>query len=294
MPCFINLPLRWIHGRNAWAEWFIAGRMAPEFGLDAESLALPDSWHEALAVRFRKAGLPCSVHLPFMGINPSVPDRAEAGEARAALRRGAELAGIYGAKHMVGHPYYLAPDQPPRAEGDVDAGWMERSLAAWPDLPGIAGAPLFLENTYETSPKALAALVGALQEDAAGGPGIGVCFDIGHWHAFAKKKKPEEIAPWLDAFQPFRLHLHLHDNDGGFDQHIGLGLGDIPLMALFAELSTRDKAVTATLEPHDVTALVASASWMEACKEAATAVDWKQPSLDALPLNEIAGHIAKA
>lgn len=289
MPCFINLPLRWIHSRSAWAEWFIAGRMAPEFGLDVASIALPDSWHKELAARFREVGLPSSVHLPFMGINPAVPDMGKAGEARTALRRGAELAYIYGAQHIVGHSSYLAPEQ----DGEIDRNWMKKSLEAWEALPDIAGAPLFLENTYETSPKALVALAEALQEGVTGCHGIGICFDIGHWHAFAKKRTLKDIRLWLDAFQPFILHLHLHDNDGAVDQHSGLGLGDIPLKALFVEILSRGKAVTATLEPHTVEALVASVSWLEAHKEAANTIGWEPPRLDALPLRNIAEHLAK-
>lgn len=287
MPCFINLPLRWVHDESAWTEWFINGRIAPEFGLDAASLALPDAWHEAHAARFREAGLPSSVHLPFMGVDPGVPDPEKAAAARRALRRGAELARIYGARHMVGHPYYRLPDQ----DGAIDPGWIARSLEVWPDLPMISGSPLFLENTYETSPKPLVDLLEALQAKGRSGPGIGVCFDVGHWHAFAKKKRPEELDPWLDAFEPFRMHLHLHDNDGSFDQHLGMGCGDVPFEALFARLAARAKPVTATLEPHDVEALVNSTAWLEAHGAAAKSFGWAPPRLEALPLGDIEENI---
>ena len=287
MPCFINLPLRWVNEQPAWIDWFVNGRIAPELGLDDGAIALPDSWHKKIAARLADAGLACSVHLPFWGVDPSDPDAGKAALAGKALRRGAELAGIYGARHMVGHPYYQIK-QKEKALG----AWLETSRLIWPELPCIAGAPLFLENTYETSPDAIAALVGSLQEEMAGGPGIGVCFDVGHWHSFGGKKTPEEFDPWINGFCSFPLHLHLHDNDGSSDQHLGMGAGDIPYSALWTKLGERKKNVTATLEPHDTDAFIASIAWMEAHDAVAQKLDWTCPHMKALPLAEIAKSIA--
>ena len=288
MPCYVNLPSRWMHAQAAWSSWFVNGRIAPEFGLDAASVALPDAWHKDMAARFRDAGLACSVHLPFLAVDPGDPDALKSSRARDDLRRGAELAGIYGARHMIGHPYYRTKSR----EKELDR-WLETSRAIWPELPKISGAPLFLENTYETSPDAIAALVAALQEETAGGPLIGICFDVGHWRSFAGKKDPAELDPWLDAFHPFALHLHLHDNDGSFDQHLGLGKGDVPFGALFAKLDTRRKRVTATLEPHDTEAFAASIAWLAENGPIAAALGWEMPRMEALPLAEIAKNIVK-
>ncbi|SBW04346.1 Xylose isomerase domain protein TIM barrel [uncultured delta proteobacterium] len=288
MPCYVNLPARWIHAQPAWSGWFVNGRVAPEFGLDAASIALPDAWHKDMAARFRDAGLACSVHLPFWGVDPGDPDDARASRARDDLRRGAELAGIYGARHMIGHPYYRTNQR----EKELDR-WLETSRAIWPELPKIAGAPLFLENTYETSPDAIAVLAATLQGEAASGPLIGVCFDVGHWRSFAGKSAPAELDPWLDAFCPFALHLHLHDNDGSLDQHLGLGKGAVPYAALFAKLDARRKSVTATLEPHDTEAFAASIGWLAENKPIAAALGWEEPRMEALPLAEIAKNIVK-
>lgn len=280
MPCFVNLPLRWISARPAWVDWFVDGGIAPELGLDQDSIQLPDSWHESTAARFRDAGLACAVHLPFLGVDPCDPDEAKARAARGAIRRGAELARLYGATHMVGHPYYR-PSRAGRETDDVNGPWMERSLRAWPEIPAIGGAMLFLENTYERSPYAVAALIAALGGEEAG---VGVCFDVGHWHSFAGCSHEELLDPWLDAFAPFTMHVHLHDNDGSSDQHLGMGKGTIPFDALFSRLHGRGKSVTATLEPHDVAAFAASAAWFGAHAAAAAAVRWEAPRMERLPL----------
>ncbi len=49
---------------------------------------------------------------------------------------------------------------------------------------------------------------------------------------------------------PYLRHMHLHDNDGVADKHLGLGVGSIPWSELFAGLELLDLAPTFTLEPH--------------------------------------------
>ena len=231
------------------------------------------------------------MHLPFLGIEPCDKDSVNASAARAALRRGAELASLYGAAHMIGHPSFRPP-KPGREKDDIAGDWMEKSLLAWGELPRIGNAPLFLENTYETSPKAIAALVSALHRDAAEGESIGVCFDVGHWHSFAACSTEDELAVWLDAYTGFAVHLHLHDNDGTEDQHKGLGVGTVPLAVLFTCLRQKALGVTATLEPHDVRAFTESINWLNAHSDAAAYIDWMRPCLEALPLDEMEKNLA--
>lgn len=294
MPCFINLPARWIYRQPKWLEWFVGGRIAPEFGFDDVSLNLPDSWHTETAKRFHDHGLLCAVHLPFFGINPADPNPAKVKDARKALRRGAELARLYGARHMIAHPYFRpkGAGREGREADDINGGWMERSLAAWPEIAEIGNAPLFLENTYEKTPEAIAALVTRLQEKRRPEDTIGVCFDIGHWHSFAGWKTPEDLEPWLDAYVPFAMHLHLHDNMGAGDDHLALGAGSVPFDALFERLMARDKKITATMEPHDVEAFTGCIAWLAGREKIAGYLDWRKPLMEALPLAEIEENLA--
>ena len=293
MACCVTLPLSWIHEQPLWLEWFTEGRVHPELGLDMESLYLPDSWHESMAERFREARLACSVHLPFLGIDPADSDDAAALAARKHILRGTELAALYGAIHMIGHPWYR-PRRPGRENDAIDGRWMAMSLALWPRIPSVGNAPLFFENTYETGPEALAALaVAAGGAKDSGSPAVGVCFDLGHWHAFAGCKREEELLPWLDAYAGLPLHLHLHDNDGTDDQHLGLGRGNVPFAALFALLASRGTDVTATLEPHDVEAFAASIAWLEKHDAIARRIGWQKPRMEAFPLGEIEKNLAK-
>ena len=295
MTCFTNMPLYWIHANKRWVDWFIAGNISPELGIDCDSVLLPDSWHRDLAARFHAAGLRCSVHLPFMETEPCSPDPALRAASRAKLHRAAAIAKIYKAAHMIGHPYFRA-ESDAAPHGGPSAAWMEHALATWQDMPDIANAPLFLENTYEHAPAPVAALVAALCAARGETPleraSVGICFDIGHWHSFAGCTHPAELEPWLEAFAPFRLHLHLHDNTGEGDFHMGMGAGTIPLPALFASLAARRKKVTASLEPHDITAFLASVSWLDAHPDVARAIAWQGANIGSMPLDEIEKTLA--
>lgn len=278
MPCYVNLPLSWVRRDEAWLDWFIAARIAPELGLDPASLGLPRSWHERIAARLRDAAIPCAVHLPFMGIQPASGDPAERANSRSALGLGADLASLYGAAHMIGHPYYQAP-RDGASNRDASAAWLDTSVDAWRDIPRRGGAPLFLENTYETAPEPVAAVITALiaATDAAS---VGVCFDVGHWYSFAGGSLRDNLKDWLAVFALFRTHLHLHDNNGAHDEHLGLGRGGVPLADFFAGLSGR-RNLTATMEPHDAEAFIHSADWLMKNPAAAALIGWPGFSADA-------------
>ena len=294
MTCFTNLPLYWVHNNKNWVDWFIAGGIAPELGIDGNSVQLPDAWHRDLAARFHAAGLRCSIHLPFMDTEPCSPDPAIRAASRDKLRRAAAIAGIYKAAHMIGHPSFNK-EQNGTPDGGISAQWLQHAAETWLELPDIAHAPLFLENTYEQTITPITTLVAALC--AARGVStehapIGVCLDIGHWRTFAGYATPAELEPWLDALAPYRLHLHLHDNTGEGDHHMGMGKGNIPLQALFTSLAARGKKVTASLEPHDITAFLATISWLEAHPDAAQCIAWQGVNINAMPLDEIQKTLA--
>ena len=189
-------------------------------------------------------------------LHPGSPDRNILSATRASLARALEIAALYEPEHMVAHPAY----QP--AVGLVDfETWLESSLESWTAvLDGWPGGPfLFLENVYETEPEQLFALVAALPRER-----VGVCFDAGHWHSFSGGARRRDLGRWLEILGPRIRHLHLHDNDGSHDLHLGLGRGTIPWGELFPALDRLSAPPTVTLEPHSEEALLASLEFIAA------------------------------
>ena len=247
---FVNLNLRVARAKPELFERHVRWGVGVEVGLDPLLLdAVGPDWHREAARRFADAGIAATVHLPFFDLQPGSADVRIRAASRERLRSALDIAALYAPKRLVGHAAY---DRFLYIRSFAD--WAERAadtwatvLAAWPEHP-----PLCLENTHETDPATVAGAVEAVRQrlapQAAGR--IGVCFDVGHWHSFAGGKQRGNLDAWLDALAPYLLHLHLHDNDGSFDQHLGPGQGEIPFDAIFAGLAARRLRPTATFEPH--------------------------------------------
>ncbi len=265
MHCFVNLPLSYAAREEGYLEYFLEHHLAPELGVDAVAMQeLGMDWHKATARRLREAGLACAVHLPFFDLHPGSPDRNILSATRASLAKALEIAALYEPEHMVGHPAY----QP--AVGLVDyETWLESSLESWTTVLEAwpEGPPLFLENVYETEPEQLSTLAAALETalvTAVPGKRVGVCFDAGHWYSFSGGARRRDLGRWLEVLGPHIRHLHLHDNDGSDDLHLGLGRGNIPWGELFSTLDRLSAPPTATLEPHSEEALLASHEFIAA------------------------------
>ncbi|WP_353117483.1 sugar phosphate isomerase/epimerase family protein [Nitratidesulfovibrio sp.] len=260
MHTFVNLPLSWVAGDPAWLNRFVADGLAPELGIDTFAVQeLSEDWHRDIARRLADAGLPCAVHLPFFDLHPGSLNNSVLTASRDTLRRAAELATLYAPRHMVGHAAFDHSQH----DAALDA-WLERACGTWAAVLGACDAPVHIENTHERDPEPVAALVDALVLQF--GARAGICFDAGHWHSFARGAQRRDMRRWLDAFAPRLAHLHLHDNDGSDDQHLGLGTGTIPLDDLFGGLIARGLHPTATLEPHDEASFAVSRAWLAARK----------------------------
>ncbi|EPR37626.1 Xylose isomerase domain-containing protein TIM barrel [Desulfovibrio sp. X2] len=248
--CFVNLPLRYAERHPEYLEHFLAHGLCPELGIDAYAVdRLGRDWHERVAERLRAAGLAAAVHLPFDDLRPASTDPLAANAARRRILGALDVARIYGPRHMVGHPGLTEPNLPEQEDeqrASALATW-NAVCDAWPGHP-----PLFLENTFDKTPDRLAALVAALR---AAGRDVGVCFDAGHWHSFSRGSANRDLDRWFAALGPHIRHLHLHDNSGAADEHLGLGQGAIPWEQYLGLLAALPERPTATLEPHTAEAL---------------------------------------
>ncbi len=270
MRCFINLPLAWAVADPSWFEWFAAQAKAPEWGLDQESLALPESAYRETARRLREYGLACTVHLPFMGLDPAGPDPEKRREAFETIKRGAQLAERFAARLMVGHPGFTKNRDGTGAFCEtLNQAWLERSRVFWNGILEASATPLCLENIYETSPAVLPAILEGLAS-----PRAGICLDIGHWHVFALGVERRDLPVWLKAYAPHIRHLHLHDNHGATDEHLGLGQGGADIGLLLRLLREQGLSPTATLEAHSIKAFTDSDAWFQEHPEEARQVGW--------------------
>jgi len=270
---FVNLNLRAVFKKPEILETFLKRRMNPELGLDPVLMDMVDlDWHRRMAGRFKNENLTTSLHLPFFDLQPGSADNLVRAACQERLCRAMEVAKVYEPTHMVGHVRYdhllYMNTYPLWRERALDT-WLAM-LSTWPEHP-----PLYLENTFEPDPATVAGVVEKLRD--AHGQRVGLCLDMGHWFSFSGGHRLRNLDHWLDTFAPLLGHLHLHDNDGSFDQHMGLGQGDIPWSELFAGLEKRELKPSVTFEPHTDEAFEAAMAYVRGRPE------WFEPLKVILP-----------
>ncbi len=223
-------------------------RLQPEVafsGADLDELSLAELRPHARSLQV--AGLGCTVHAPFMDLNPGSNDPLVREATRVRCTQTLHAAAEFGASLVVFHPGYEK-----WRYGLQSRLWLEPSLRFWPPLIELAeqlGTRLALENIFEEEPDTLAALLDALDT-----PTLGHCFDVGHWRLFGKVS----LEQWFASLGPRLVHLHLHDNLGDRDAHLAVGEGSIDFKKLFHLLGDLPGAPSLTLEAHDQPTLVRS------------------------------------
>lgn len=182
-------------------------------------------------------------HAPFAELCPAAIDPLVREVARRRFLQAAALAKRYGAEKMVVHSGFIPLVYYPE--------WFApQSAAFWREfLNDVDGLTLCVENVMETSPDALRQIAEQVND-----PHLRICFDVGH--AFCQSG---ELAPWLDALAPYSSHVHLHNNHGSFDEHLGLPDGTLDMAAVIRQLEALAPQATYTLE---VRSARASVEWL--------------------------------
>ena len=183
------------------------------------------------------------LHAPFAELCPAAIDPLVRAVTRRRFLQAAALAKRYGAEKMVVHSGFIPLVYYPE--------WFApQSAAFWREfLNDVDGLTLCVENVMETSPDALRQIAEQVND-----PRLRICFDVGH--AFCQSG---DLAPWLDALAPYSSHVHLHNNHGTFDEHLGLPDGTLDIAALIRQLEALAPQATYTLE---VRSARASVEWL--------------------------------
>jgi sugar phosphate isomerase/epimerase len=233
---------------DTWLPFLLARRLQPEVAFKGPELdQVSSTLLRQTGSRLAAAGLSCTVHAPFMDLNPGALEPLVFAATRRRFEQTLDAAESLGASLIVLHPGY----DPWKYSGQ-DHLWLEQNLLFWPPLlarAGQFGCTLALENIFEVRPDSLAALLESIDS-----PSLGHCFDVGHWRLFAEGS----LADWFAALGKRVVHLHLHDNFGQRDDHLPVGEGDIDFAALFGLIATLPQPPSMTLEAHSQEAALRS------------------------------------
>ena len=215
-------------------------RLNPEIGINGEVMdnysrkALAD-----IAAILHQEGLCITLHGPFYDLVPGGMDTKILNASRERLREAFDLIPIFEPVAMVCHTGY---DR--KRYYDAQDPWLETAIETWaPLVRGLrdTATTLMLENVYERTPRMLLRLLKGLNTDK-----VGFCFDTGHMSAFSET----DMRGWLEVLGPFIKECHLHDNDGGWDDHWAIGQGRVDFEKLFKYLEDNHLRPIMTLEAH--------------------------------------------
>lgn len=221
-------------------EKIVSKRINPEIFFSAEAL---DSYVcEELAVQsdiLCTAGLSCTIHAPFLDLNPGALD----GSIREATRRRFlqlfQAAAVLKPRVMVFHPGY---DE--LRYGGSRMAWLKNSIDFWHEFIPMAreiGCVIAIENIFEKEPSTLRGLLEAVDD-----PSFRHCFDVGHWNMFTTVTMEE----WFAELGSYIAELHIHDNHGENDEHLPPGEGQIDFRLLMDLVAGHAPEAVLTLENH--------------------------------------------
>jgi sugar phosphate isomerase/epimerase len=249
---FINAPFR--HLEDGLLDMFIKNGLQPEIGLEGDFLyTRKPADYEIIARRLQEHSLSCTLHAPFFDLAPGALDPNILEATRHKMSLAFALIDIFKPKAIICHLNFED-----NKHGYKLQEWARHAEVTWRQLLRLAEAgqcKLMLENTYEKNPEQHINMLTALNS-----PSAGFCLDTGHLLAFAHTPWQD----WLPTMNKWLGHMHLHDNHGQRDEHLGIGLGDFDFKGLFKFLGANNLCPTVTLEPHSEEDLMAS---LEALKD---------------------------
>jgi sugar phosphate isomerase/epimerase len=254
-------------------------QLAQEKGLGIEVMAFayPDvldgDW-AGLLPRYRRLlrDVPgkLSMHGPFMDMAPGSPDRRinqiVTERYQHAIRIGAEL----GIELVVFHANFIALIH----TLEYRMGWHNRNVYFWGSLADYArqyGLTIAVENAWEFDPT----IIGDVVKEIAH-PNLRCCLDVGHAHLFSDMP----LEDWLNALNSMIAHIHLNNNDGKIDIHMGLAHGVMDMHKVLKQLRALPSQPSITLEMDEVDFMIESLPFLELAEPEVASAPTHTPSPD--------------
>ena len=175
-------------------------------------------------------------HAPFNELSPASIDKKVLAVTTERYEQALSLALSFGVKRLVYHSGYVPLIY-------FKEWFQERSIEYWKNF--LSDKPsditVCLENVMDSEPELLTDIVKAVDD-----PRFRLCLDIGHANTFVTSVPIER---WVEVCAPYIGHLHIHNNEGGYDCHDAVFSGTIPMYeTLTTILNTIPRDATVTLE----------------------------------------------
>ena len=203
-------------------------------GLELQMFALPGSYNERTEADMKRyaAGLrgfagPLTFHAPYIDLSVISPDSYIRDYSMKLFVFALDTALKLGAEILVVHSGYnpLIAFKKYREEFAVD---FVDAIAPFIKQAAQNGLTICVENIFESTPDIVLGIV-----EKAASPNVKVCFDVGHANIFTSI----DIHEWGEILGEHIGYVHLHDNDGVYDDHLPPGEGNIDIESVLSGLA---------------------------------------------------------
>lgn len=222
--------------------YLLKERVNPELHLSADALDTLDTvLLQEFSGQLADHGLSCTIHAPFMDLNPGSIDRSVRETTRQRVEQTLECARVLKARVVVFHPGYSR-----LTYGSAVDLWVANTVAFWQQQSARirqSGCQVALENIFEEEPGTLLQVLQQLDRSL-----FGHCFDSGHFNMFAQVS----LEAWFASLGGYIIESHLHDNHGLADEHLPLGEGTIDFQQVTDLLKQYAPQAVWTLEAHSL------------------------------------------
>ncbi len=247
MPSLLCAHVPWLRLAEH-RSFILEERINPEVYLSADALdAMHWSAMSDFAAELAANQLSCTIHAPFMDLNPGSVDVAVRKVTAQRVEQTLRAAELLGARSVVFHPGYSR-----LTYGSVQDAWINSSIEFWSgylQLVRNIGCRVALENIFEEEPSTLRRVLDGISD-----PVVGHCFDSGHFNMFGRVS----LENWFAELGSFVIEAHLHDNHGHADEHLPVGDGQIDFGQVTGLLKRYAPQAVWTLEAHSRERLVRS------------------------------------
>ncbi|RLF21993.1 MAG: hypothetical protein DRN15_03985 [Thermoprotei archaeon] len=179
-------------------------------------------------------GLEVIIHAPFLNLNIASADETKRSYSSNLYKRALEVAYTLEAELITFHPGY--PDFPGIYEQSLllSINTMTKIL----DMASQLGVNVAIENMIDTKREILCVTAeDTLMYLNSLGDRVLLTLDLGHAHI------ARELYNFIRKLSDVIVNVHIHDNDGAYDQHLPLGMGTLNYSAALSSLLKHAKGL---------------------------------------------------
>ncbi len=160
-------------------------------------------------------GMEKHLHAPFWELCMGSKNRKIVEVTQYYFDYAYKVAEELGCESMTVHQGYIPHTSYP-------SGWISRSAAFWDTF--LEGHPgqlrIYMENQLEQNPETLNGILDIFPNER-----LGVNLDVGH----ANCSGGLSVIQWIEELKDRIQYVHLHQNNGLEDEHLGLDQGNMPI-----------------------------------------------------------------